>query len=282
MSEDPFEKEDVTDEPFVVVTKESLPVATSSIEVHPPASSSAVDDPQDSRLDAEIDLESTTPIKDLFLLFRKPRQFFMALADLPHLSAWVVLKTIVFFCFLSWLVGYFTGQEEMRTTLASLQPLMDQMLDTARDRLPSLFAAALDGEQVRSRLAVALVTGIQLSMMLKPLIALVFLFFTAATAYFFLPVVGIAKENRVSLGKIYIAGIYANWAVVLALIPFVGSSLASIAEVLLFVFALKWICKTTLWKSFLALYVLGWLLVMLTMVAGIFFIILFVSMAGNV
>lgn len=285
--DDPFEKENLSDEPFVGGTDrqdspdkagpvaEFVPYKAPVVEATPLSSSPEVENSASA-----VDLESNTPVQDLKLLLSRPRALFESLGALSERSLWIYLKVIVTFCFLSWFVGYFKGQREMEALLTTFQPLLDQMIDAFRDRIPSLLTPSLNPEDLRSSLAMALVTGIQLGVMLKPVVTLFVLLFTAATAYFFLPFVGVPKTQRGSFGTLYLAGVYANWTVLLGLLPIGGSFLASVAEMILYVLALKWIYRISFWKSFLALYVLGWLLVMATFIGGVFLIALMLAALG--
>ena len=285
-----FEKEDPSSEPFVEgkpsgakgSSDPKLPVQQESpgvdfVKAAPPVVELPIL-PKGSPIDeSEFDLDSSTPVGDIKMLFRRPHFFFQSLGHAPGLSGWMILKAIVGFCFLSWLVGYFNGQREMNEALESSRPYLNELVAIIRDKMPAFLGSSFAGDDLSASLAMVLVTLVQLGMILQPFFVLFFLLFTAATAYYFLPMIGVKKPERISFGKIYIAGVYANWYVVLGLIPVVGGMLSTFAAMLFYVYAIKWMQKVSFFRSFLALYVLGWLFAVMALFVSLIFLMILMT-----
>lgn len=214
--------------------------------------------------DELLDLNATSPWVDFWNLFYRPKAFFTYFARVDSVPGWVAIKAVVGLCFLSWLTALVLAPRHFEEISNSIVPFVEALQQGMLQKFP-VFGEAFNAEDVQSRLGVVFLALSQVMVIAKPFVVLFMLLFTAATAYVFLPMVGAPKTRR-SFMKIYVAGIFANWYTLVVVVPVVGPWIAFGLEVVFYTLAVKWIHGISFLRAFSALYLLGWLLAVVTVV----------------
>lgn len=220
--------------------------------------------PSPSTAEVVLDLNATSPWMDFWNLFYRPKAFFAYFARVDQVPGWVTIKAVVGLCFLSWLTALVMAPRRFEQISDSIVPLVEALQQGVLQRFP-MFGEALNAEEIQSHLGVFFLAFAQMMVIVKPFMVLFMLLFTAATAYFFLPMVGAPKAKR-SFAKIYVAGIFANWYTLVMVVPVLGPWLAFGLEVTFYTLAVKWIHDISFLRAFSALYLLGWLLAVVLVV----------------
>lgn len=232
---------------------------------------------------APYDISQTTPFDDVVALFRSPRAFFESLGRQPNpIAGWVILKALLGHFLISWLVAFVRSADDLKRGAQSLVPLIDEYGVQFQERFSVFGAGGFSPDDMKQGLASALAAGAQAAMVAAPFFSLMLIAFTALTASWFLPMVGVSRARVAPTGRIVLVGIFANWFMLLELLPVGGRFVAVIVEMTMFSLGVAWIHRTSFVRSFLALYVLSWVVLGILVAAfAALMIALFTSVLGG-
>jgi hypothetical protein len=214
-----------------------------------------------------IDLNETTPVEDFVHFVRSPRAFYRYFADAPAIPGWVVAKGLLGLAFFVWLSGYLNASYDLRDASGMVTDLL-QRFENGDHPMPYGFGQLLLMDGLRERLASGAVGLSKFVLIFSPLVVLFSVTLTAASAYAFLPFVGVSPERR-SFRRILLAGIFSQWWAVVGVVPGLGSGLASLLQIIFFTLGVAWMHGIGFFRSFLALYLIGWIALGITVVGSI-------------
>ena len=206
------------------------------------------------------DLSETSPLDDARLMLRHPATFFGSFHNSRSVD-WVVLaKALLGFLFFAWIVEILSGPGFAESLSDSLYSAIDQLEEFTSGPIMSRVLGHTFDLSGLDDLVNAVAAGfMQFRIVAIPVFSLVGVLFMAAGATIGLPLLGV-PSSLVSLPTLLSALLYANWFIVLAVIPWVGPGLAALATTLASVYFIKRIYGMSWIRSFVALHAVTWVL----------------------
>jgi hypothetical protein len=192
------------------------------------------------------------PLQDFLSLLRSPKRFFGRLRDLDASTEtlWLIKALLGLFC-AHWVVGFLI---QTQMGLSTVQVLIETLRFFDSDLGAKGFLRPLERPLSMGVTALGQFRGFA-----QPFLSLGSVLLSAAACTLFLPLMGV-NPRQVSFAKNLVILSYAQWLVVLALIP--GTSVLVLWVVLpLFqIFAIRWAYSVGLFRAFLSVHLIHWLL----------------------
>jgi hypothetical protein len=216
------------------------------------------------------DLETSSPWSDFLDLLRRPRALFLAVGR--GTSQRTLWKASLGYVFLAWVAGFVAAQREIARGLTEWANAVDKLGSSpVSRRVLQFFSPEGDLEAGRAKLLATGAGFTQATVFVSPLLVVAGLAFSVSIAALLLPMLGVEKE-RVKFQDLFVSQLYANWFVFLAIVPFVGGLVSWLLPFFMGILAVKWICETTWFRSFVALKFLSivFLVIVVAAFAGLF------------
>jgi hypothetical protein len=199
------------------------------------------------------ELESSSPLHDLWQLLFHPRTFLERFSDPSQVTGKILTKAVV-----GLFVAVWTAELVRQSRLVPAKAaLFWRHLDTG---LVAYLQDRLGLPPLKGPLMALWVGFAQVKAMLAPLFTIFDVVIWCASVLLVLPLLSDEHEGPYALHALFAAGCFIEWLRIFSPIPILGSLIAGIVVPLYFVFALKWIYKTSFVNALVASELLSWTL----------------------